>query len=126
MKILVCGGRDFDDYQKARTVLNKVHSDLLASESYCGVPILTVIHGGAKGADALASRWVKENEPFVKEWIFPAQWYELGRGAGMIRNGQMLHEGKPDLVVAFKGGRGTAHMVQISKKAGIKVVEVEV
>lgn len=125
MKILVTGGRDFDDYQTVKTILNKAHSELLSGESCCGVPILTIIHGGARGVDTLASRWVKENDPFVKEWVFPAHWSEFGRGAGMIRNGQMLHEGKPDLVVAFKGGRGTAHMVQIAKKAGIKVMEVE-
>lgn len=32
---------------------------------------------------------------------------DYGKAAGAIRNQQMLDEGKPDLVVAFKGGRGT-------------------
>jgi hypothetical protein len=43
--------------------------------------------------------------------------------AGPIRKQQMLDEGKPDLVVAFPGGRGTAHMVRIARAAGIEVIE---
>lgn len=31
---------------------------------------------------------------------------------------------RPDLVVAFPGGTGTAHMVSLAKKFGIEVVEV--
>lgn len=38
----------------------------------------------------------------------------------------MLQEGKPDLVVAFPGGRGTAHMTRIAQEAGVPVVVVQV
>ena len=44
---------------------------------------------------------------------------------GHIRNQQMIDEGKPDLVVAFKGGTGTADMVRRAKKHNIKVIEVK-
>jgi hypothetical protein len=43
---------------------------------------------------------------------FPANWKVYGRAAGPIRNMKMLLEGKPDLVVAFPGGIGTADMVK--------------
>lgn len=33
--------------------------------------------------------------------------------------------GKPDLVVAFPGGRGTADMVQRARAAGVEVLEVK-
>lgn len=36
----------------------------------------------------------------------------------------MLDEGKPDLVVVFPGGTGTADMVRRAKKAGVEVIEV--
>jgi len=52
-----------------------------------------------------------------------ANWAELGRKAGPIRNQQMLDEGKPNLVVAFPGGRGTADIVRRARAAGIEVVE---
>jgi hypothetical protein len=37
----------------------------------------------------------------------------------------MINEGKPDLVIAFPGGKGTADMVARAAQAGIKVIEVE-
>lgn len=36
----------------------------------------------------------------------------------------MLDLAKPDVVVAFKGGRGTADMVRRAREAGVKVIEV--
>ncbi|KWT72357.1 hypothetical protein APY04_0151 [Hyphomicrobium sulfonivorans] len=36
----------------------------------------------------------------------------------------MLDAGRPDLVVAFVGGRGTADMVRRARAAGVKVREV--
>jgi hypothetical protein len=35
----------------------------------------------------------------------------------------MLREGRPELVVAFKGGRGTAHMVTIAAAALVPVLK---
>jgi hypothetical protein len=36
----------------------------------------------------------------------------------------MLREGRPDLVLAFPGGRGTANMVLLAKRDRVKVIEV--
>ena len=78
-----------------------------------------LIHGAARGADSLAGEWASTRAVPVK--IFPADWQTHGRSAGHIRNAQMLREGKPDLVVAFPGGRGTADMVAKANAAGITV-----
>ena len=45
----------------------------------------------------------------------------MAPAAGPKRNQQMLDEAKPDMVVAFPGGKGTAHMRQIAKAAGVPV-----
>jgi hypothetical protein len=42
--------------------------------------------------------------------------------AGPMRNERMLESG-PDLVVAFAGGKGTAHFVRLARAAGIEVIE---
>jgi predicted Rossmann-fold nucleotide-binding protein len=42
-----------------------------------------------------------------------------------MRNQRMIDEGKPDLVVAFPGGSGTADMVRRAKRASIEVMEVD-
>ena len=37
---------------------------------------------------------------------------------------RMLEEGRPDLVIAFPGGRGTADLVARARRAGVEVMEV--
>ena len=110
MRVLVCGGRDFQD----RVAVHQALDDLDAAY---GVSL--VIDGGATGADKLAAEWAwMSNKP---NRCFPADWKTYGRGAGPIRNKQMLDEGKPDLVLAFPGGRGTANMVKQAQAAGVRV-----
>jgi hypothetical protein len=83
---------------------------------------VTIIAGGARGADSLAADWAAVNNTNYKE--YPAQWEKYGRRAGYLRNKQMLDEGKPELVIAFPGGVGTRMMVQLAKTAGVEVIEV--
>ncbi|MGD9590818.1 MAG: SLOG family protein [Pyrinomonadaceae bacterium] len=113
MKVLVCGGREFHNYEVVREVLCDT---LLCADS----PV--VIHGGARGADALAERWCQEHK--VHSAVVKPDWDYYGKMAGILRNEAMLALG-PDLVIAFRGGKGTAHMVKIAKKAGIPVKEVK-
>lgn len=109
MRVLVCGGRDFDDY--------KLMCDILSQW-----PIKLLISGHAKGADRLAERWAIE-EGIVK-LVYPPLWQKYGKAAGPIRNQQMLDEGKPDLVIAFPGGRGTTDMVNRARDAKVAVYDV--
>lgn len=111
---LVCGGRDFDD----DVMFQSAMSDLVRLR---GMPS-TIIHGAARGADTLADEWAKRHALRVR--AFPANWRKHGRAAGPIRNQQMLDEGRPYLVVAFPGGRGTVDMVRRARDAGIDVVEI--
>ena len=57
--------------------------------------------------------------------VYMADWKRLGRKAGPIRNQRMLVEGKPDLVVAFPGGKGTAGMVTLARNASVEVIVVD-
>jgi hypothetical protein len=84
---------------------------------------VVVIAGGARGADTLAVEWAKEREVMVE--VYMAEWDQFGRKAGPIRNQRMLDEGKPDLVVAFPGGRGTAGMIALAEKAGVEVAQID-
>lgn len=113
MIVLVCGGRNYADRIHLWDVLE-------AFETLFG-PIAQLIHGGARGADRLAGEWATLRHIPVRQ--FPAQWDKNGRAAGPLRNQQMLDEGKPDIVVAFPGGAGTADMVRRAHAADIKVIE---
>ena len=115
MRVLVCGGRHYSDISRVWEIL-------------CGIefergPIQCLIHGNARGADTLARQWARTFQ--IYQWAFPAHWLEYGKAAGAIRNSQMLTEGKPDLVVAFPGGKGTADMVEKARMNGVEVMEID-
>lgn len=113
MRILVCGGRDFEDYDHLVLVLDALHA---------AKNVTLVIHGGARGADELAGQWARARR--IEREVYWADWATHGKGAGMIRNRAMLTEGKPDMVVAFPGGKGTANMVKIARAAGLGILTV--
>lgn len=110
--VLVCGGRDYEDRATIFDALDKIHKHR---------GIVMVISGMARGADSIAVEWARSRD--VPRMEFRADWDRYGKRAGYLRNQQMLAEGKPDVVVAFPGGRGTAMMIEISKKAGVPVWE---
>lgn len=123
MRILVCGGRDYTEYEKLKRKLYPYVDEAQASKKE-----VVFIQGEAKGADFLCKLFVLDELAYhtgVKIKSYPADWKKYGKAAGGIRNQQMLDEGKPDLVVAFPGGTGTADMVRRAKKAGVEVIEIE-
>lgn len=77
----------------------------------------------ARGADSLAVQWARGYKITVE--AYPARWSVYGKKAGYIRNKEMLDEGKPDLVVAFPGGKGTSMMIELARKAGVRVIEID-
>lgn len=112
MRVLVCGGRDYNDYENVCDVLARL--DYRFHDDY-----FTIVQGGARGADALAKRWAIEMHVPYEE--YKADWDKHGKSAGFIRNQEMLDTGI-DLVVAFPGGNGTAHTVRNAHRMGIMVV----
>lgn len=111
MRILICGGRDFKDVKLMHGLLDRLK------------PLIdVVIHGAAKGADVMAAEWAIAND--IATDTYPAQWDLHGHAAGPIRNKRMLDEGKPDLVLAFPGGRGTENMVQQALAANVLTARV--
>ncbi|SRR6266849_768377 len=111
MRVLVCGGRDFSDFDAANEAL-----------TYHAFEADFIIHGGARGADSLAQDWA--DNAGLACLVYPADWKMHGRAAGPLRNQRMIDEGKPDLVIAFPGSRGTADMIRRAKAAGIPVKEI--
>lgn len=116
-RVLVCGGRDLTGDEAAQLVATTLYE--INEERG---PFECIIHGCATGVDSYAEFWAKAWH--IKACGFRAEWARLGKAAGPVRNQRMLDEGKPDLVVAFPGGRGTADMVRRAKAASIEVIEV--
>ena len=111
MKILACGDRNWINGSAIRRELEKYPLDTI------------IIHGAARGADSIAGSIALSLGMQVE--VYPAQWNLYGKGAGPIRNKQMLDEGKPDKVLAFheniESSKGTKDMVKISQEAEIEV-----
>lgn len=114
MRLLVCGSRYWIPLNPVKRELKRLRPTV-------------VIHGGANGADYLAGEAAKQLGIPVE--MYRAEWDLYGRSAGPIRNRKMLKEGKPDLVLAFheniKRSKGTADMLAIAKKAGVKTKLIE-
>lgn len=109
-KVIVAGGREFNDYQLLKNKLDQLLQNKNNVEIVCGK---------ARGADTLGEAYAKEMGYSVKE--FPAQWNEFGKRAGYIRNEEMAKYA--DACVAFWDGesKGTKHMIDLANKHKIEV-----
>lgn len=110
MRVLVCGGRKFNDEALVYSTLDKVH------EKYGDD--LVIIEGAAPGADTLAEDWAKSRE--VPYCGIPARWKKLGKRSGYERNKRMRDVWKPDACIAFEGNDGTKMMIKLMEEIGIK------
>ena len=110
-KVIVAGGRDFNNYDLLKSKL-----DILLSNFDCDVQIVS---GTARGADKLGELYAKKSKLSLA--LFPADWEFYGKSAGYKRNAQMADYA--DALVAFWDGksRGTMHMINLAKSAGIHV-----
>jgi hypothetical protein len=113
MRVHVTCGRDSGDRELLFEALDRLHA------AHC---FTLLIHGDASGADRLAGEWATTGGMPVE--AHPADWKKHGRAAGPTRNQKMLDE-KPELVVAFAGGKGTADMVKRARKVEIEVFVVD-
>lgn len=123
MRLLVCGGRDYTDYDCVYDAIDRWWADhhLMIDLMSKGKP--EIISGMASGADNIAAQYAVSRG--LKLHDFPADWQQYGKQAGYIRNKQMLLEGKPNAVMAFPGGVGTKMMIDLALKAKVPVIGVE-
>lgn len=112
LRVIVCGGRRFNDSRVVFAALDRIHAE---------TPIGVVFHGNARGVDTLADVWGRRAG--IRVFAVPAEWAKHGKAAGPKRNQAMLGH-RPDMVIAFPGGNGTADMVKRATKAGVKVLRI--
>ena len=115
-RVLVCGGRSYDNREAVAVALHPYRPPFRDRVEN------VIIHGGAEGADELADDWARQNT--VQREVYRPDWRQHGRAAGPLRNARMIAEGKPDIVIAFPGGKGTADCIRKARAAGIPVIEV--
>lgn len=121
MKLIVTGSRDWVDEDLIEQAFYVFTDSALNRNEQ-----ITVVHGDCPtGADAIAN-WIAENYGFhIRR--YPAEWNLHGRGAGPIRNEEMVREHRnADYVLAFPLGesRGTRGCMKIASEAGLTVVNL--
>ena len=105
MKLAIVGSRTFHDYEILKRNIISVISINKISE---------IISGGAIGADTLAERFADEYH--IKKTIIKPEWNKYGRGAGLIRNTEIVKQS--DFVFAFyKKSKGTKDTIEKALKS---------
>lgn len=109
-RIIVAGGRDFNDPVLMNQKLSALTKNLKK---------FLIITGGAEGADRLAENWAFHH--MVPYAIFHPDWKKNGAKAGFLRNLEMAKQA--DAVIAFWDGasKGTKHMIDIAEKRNLKL-----
>lgn len=109
MRVMITGSRLWIDRKLIKEELEKLPRNVI------------IVHGGARGADSIASDLAAEMDLDVE--IHIPNWKDQGRSAGIIRNNKMLDSGI-DLVLAFQvnDSRGTQHAIDGAKRRGIKTI----
>jgi len=114
MRLIIAGGRHFDDVALIRRALSKAHAQSA---------ITVLIHGGSGALGIAAEDWAREMRLHVVR--YPANWRELGKRAEAIRNAFMLEDSRPDKVLALPGGNDTADLVALATAARVPVIDAD-
>lgn len=112
-RIIIAGGRDFNDYNLLKEKVDNIISDKRKTHQ------IYIVSGKARGADSLGEKYANENGLNIME--FPADWDKHGKSAGYKRNLEMAENA--DALIAFWDGdsRGTKHMINIAKEKNLLI-----
>ena len=103
MKVIIAGSREGF---VARNVFEAIEES--------GFTITEVVSGTARGVDKDGEYWAKLNSIPIKQ--FPADWENLGKSAGFLRNKQMAEYANALIAVWDGKSKGTENMISIMKK----------
>lgn len=114
-RLVIAGGRGFNDYNHLSEEVSKYINDLNVESP----EDLEIIVGGAKGADTLGKEYAQRN--FIPYTLIKADWDKHGKSAGYIRNAEMVD--RATHVIAFwnKVSNGTRHTINYATKKGLGV-----
>lgn len=113
MRLLICGGRHFDDSMMVESELSHFHAQ---------TPVSVLIHGGLPGLGVPAEAWARRNG--VRLIRYPAN-FSLGKRGDFERDDFMLEDSRPEALLAFPGGGRTAKLLGRAQEVGIDTTLVD-
>ena len=130
IKVIIAGGRDYDDYEMAKAELNMLiapgvfNRKVTIVSGRCSVGKLTfTTKEGTKvyGADGIGERYAQEYGFEVEP--YPADWSK-GKKAGYIRNLQMAKAATHAIIFWDGKSKGSEMMIKLSKENGLRTVTI--
>lgn len=106
MKTVIAGSRTITDYNELLKAIDKI-----------SWKITKIVSGGARGVDKLGERYAKENNLPLQ--IYPPNWNEYGKRAGIIRNLKMIEENEALLAIWNGKSSGTRHTIGFAQNMGL-------
>ena len=112
-RVIIAGGRDFNDYALLKTKCDNILAEKATTHH------IIIVSGAARGADSLGEKYAQEHSYTIEK--YPADWNTHGKAAGPIRNAQMANSA--DALIAFWDGKshGTKSMINIARSKGLCV-----
>ncbi len=112
MKLAFIGSKEFTDYKKLKSNLNKINN------------ISQIISGGAPGTDTLAKKYAQENHIDFLE--FPPDFSKYKKDAKHIRDKLIVEN--CDKIIAFYDGKceGTKYTLDYGKKLRKPIIIIEI
>lgn len=127
MRIIIAGGRDFNDYdtleKECHFIFHKLAKEgLLIGNVTKDIENMEIVSGAARGTDKLGEMFANQYKIKIKQFI--PDW-NIGKQAGYIRNRDMAIYAKEDngVLIAFwdKKSKGTNHMINLATSHGLRV-----
>lgn len=127
LRVIIAGSRNFNDFSKLMNSCNDILSGITNKND--DLDKIRIISGTARGADQLGEQYAKVAGYEVSK--FPADWDNLGKKAGFVRNVEMakfaIENNSVGVLIAFWDGKskGTKHMIEQATKYGLNVYIVQ-
>ncbi len=117
-RIVIGGCRTYCDYDDFKFRVGEILHEIGPMHE------ITILSGHCRGVDRMAERFADELGCKLK--LYVPEWGKYRRGAGVVRNGQMVKD--CDFVIAFWDGksRGTANLIDTAEKLGKRVIVCEI
>lgn len=101
--------------------VERIQNEIVANRN--DISEVVIISGTARGADRLGELYAERTNSKIKR--FPADWDNLGKRAGYVRNAEMAKYAAKGIgvLVAFWDGKskGTKHMIDLAKRYDLEI-----
>lgn len=121
-RFVVSGSRNWTNQGFIHDRLAELRQHLISTGEVADASHITIVHGGARGADALAA--AAATSLGMNTEAHPADWKRWGKAAGMRRNREMIDSGCLG-VIAFPmpDSIGTLGAIGYAQRRGLPVTQ---